>query len=246
MQIDYLLRVAQQSARIAGQERFAFADAENERAAEAGADDHVWMLRTDDGQTVGALEPGAGLAHGFDQVTVEVSSDQVGDDLGIGLAAEDEAFGLELLLEGDVVLDDAVMNDGNGSVAAEMRVGVSVGGAAVGGPARVANAVTTGGRLIGQQRGQLGNSACPLAEVQFRASQRGHAGAVVAAVFQAFQALQQNWLRLTAADVTNDSTHACISPGLSVSRVSDTFCFVRFFGQFMQPGFVPGRNTQRC
>ena len=59
---------------------------------------------------------------------------------------EDDALGLELPLEGGVVLDDAVVDDGDGAVAAEVRVGVAVGGGAVRGPARVADADGSPGR----------------------------------------------------------------------------------------------------
>ena len=64
------------------------------------------------------------------------------DDLRIGLAPEDETLGLKLLPENGVVLDDAVVDDGHVSVAAEMGMGIGVGGAAVSGPARVADAMT--------------------------------------------------------------------------------------------------------
>jgi hypothetical protein len=38
----------------------------------------------------------------------------------------------------------------------------------------------------------------------------GYAGGVVAAVFQAAQAIQKNGERLTAADIANDSAHTCL------------------------------------
>ena len=75
------------------------------------------------------LSSGSDLRDGLDQVAVEVAGDQVGDDLGVGVAVEDDAFGLELALEGGVVLDDAVVDDGDQAVAADVRVGVAVGGA---------------------------------------------------------------------------------------------------------------------
>ena len=46
--------------------------------------------------------------------------DEVGDDFGIGVALEDDAFVLELPLERGVVLDDAVVDDGDGAVVAQM------------------------------------------------------------------------------------------------------------------------------
>ena len=46
----------------------------------------------------------------------------------------------ELPLEGGVVLDDAVVDDGDLAVAADVRMGIAVVGRAVRGPARVADA----------------------------------------------------------------------------------------------------------
>ena len=45
-------------------------------------------------------------------------SDQVGDDLGIGLALKIKAKRLQLRAELGVVLDHAVMNDGDRALAA--------------------------------------------------------------------------------------------------------------------------------
>ncbi len=66
--------------------------------------------------------------------------DEVGDDLGVGFGDEGVAGGGELALEGKVVFDDAVVDDDEGTGAVAVGVGVLFGGAAVGGPAGVADA----------------------------------------------------------------------------------------------------------
>ena len=78
--------------------------------------------------------------HRFFQVAAEVLLDQVGDDLGVGFSAEDVAFGFQLMLERQVVLDDAVVH--HHQVALAIAVGVSIlfGGAAMRGPPCVADA----------------------------------------------------------------------------------------------------------
>ena len=113
----------------------------------------------------------------------------------------------ELPLEGGVVLDDAVVDDGDGAVAADVRVGVAVGGRAVRRPAGVADADAAGGRLVAQRFRQVGDAAGLLAQVQPVARQGGHAGAVVAAVFQPPQPFDQDRLRLPPADVADDAAH---------------------------------------
>ncbi len=64
----------------------------------------------------------------------------MGDDFGVGLGDELVAVGDELGLEGEVVFDDAVVDDDEGAGAVAVGVGVLFGGAAVGGPAGVADA----------------------------------------------------------------------------------------------------------
>ena len=48
-----------------------------------------------------------------------MAGDELGDDFGVGVAVEDDAFAFELALERGVVLDDAVMDDGDEAVAAD-------------------------------------------------------------------------------------------------------------------------------
>ena len=70
--------------------------------------------------------------------------DEVGDDLGVGFGDELVALGEQFGLEGEVVFDDAVVDDDEGAGAVAMGVGVFFRGAAVGGPAGVADAEGAG------------------------------------------------------------------------------------------------------
>ena len=67
--------------------------------------------------------------------------DEVGDDLGVGFGLELVALGDEGLLELEIVLDDAVVDDDEGAGAVAVGVGILFRGPAVGGPAGVADAV---------------------------------------------------------------------------------------------------------
>src|SRR5262245_12689931 len=80
--------VSQQGAGVRSEERLAFADANDERAAEAGPDYQVGVAFAHDCQAVGALEERKYLADGGDEVTLEVVGDEVSDDLGVGLAVK--------------------------------------------------------------------------------------------------------------------------------------------------------------
>jgi hypothetical protein len=65
----------------------------------------------------------------------------VRDDLGVGLGDELMTLFLKQLFEREIVLDDTVVNHHDLSGAIAMRMGVLLGRTAVGGPARVADAV---------------------------------------------------------------------------------------------------------
>ena len=114
---------------------------------------------------------------------------------------------LELPFEEVVVLDDAVVDDGDRAVAAQVGMGIDIGGTAVRGPARVADAGKPWGRLPLQQRFEVGNTTGTLAQPQVGPGDGCHAGAVVAAVFEAGQALQKDRRSFTLSRVTDDSTH---------------------------------------
>ena len=132
----------------------------------------------------------------------------MGDDLGVGFGDELVALGDEGALEGEVVFDDAVVDDDEGAGAVAVGVGVLFGGAAVRGPASVADAE-------GAVDGRFGDDVFEVAEFAGGAAQGeafgptsyGDAGGVVAAILEAAQAFNDDgddWLR---SDISDNSTH---------------------------------------
>ena len=123
---------------------------------------------------------------------LELVFDQVRDDLGVGFADELVAARDEGLLEREVVLDDAVVHHDEGAGAVAVRVRVLLSGAAVCGPARVADAVGAVQRLVAQHGFQVAQLAGGAAHVEFGGvhgvTGDGDAGRIVAAVFQTTQA----------------------------------------------------------
>src|SRR5260370_33345451 len=94
----------------------------------------------------------------------------MGDDFGVSVAVKGNALGLQLAFEGGVILDDAVVYDGDGPVGAEMGMSVAVVGRTMSGPARMADAVAAGGRVIAQELGGVGHAARALAQRHMRSS----------------------------------------------------------------------------
>ncbi len=134
--------------------------------------------------------------------------DQMGNDFGVGLGGELVAFLDQLLLQGEIVLDDAVVHDDNfaGAVAVGMRV--FFGGTSVSGPARMSNAVGAVERLQADgffQVAQLALGAAQLQPVPVAGDR--DAGGIVAAILQPPQPLNNDGDDTLLTDVADNAAH---------------------------------------
>ena len=94
------------------------------------------------------LEPRVDADERLHEVAVVLLLEQVHDDFGVGLGRERVALGDELLAQLAVVLDDAVEHDRElARVAADERMRVLLGDAAVRRPARVTETVVRDGAV---------------------------------------------------------------------------------------------------
>ena len=136
------LRVLDERGDIRAQEVLALAEADDQRRVAAGADHDAGLVAVHGEQGEGAVEARHGGAECLGELAdaAVLAAEQHGGDLGVGLALEGVALGEELVLQLGEVLDDAVVDEGESSVVAEVRVRVAVGRAAVRRPARVADA----------------------------------------------------------------------------------------------------------
>src|SRR5579883_1058863 len=91
---------------------------------------------------------------------------QLRDDFGVRLALEDDAFLFELAPDGEVILNHAVVHDGDQIVATDMRMGVQVGRRSMRGPPSMADANGTRSRLTAEERGEFRHAPGALANVQ--------------------------------------------------------------------------------
>ncbi len=156
------------------------------------------------------MQFGDGLAHRGKQVLVsgEMMMNTVRDDLGVGLRGELIAQPREILTQLLVILDDAVVDDRD-AVARDVRVRIALVRHAMGCPARVGDAEMTGGRCGGQRLGELRDLADGTQPRDRGAAiQHRDAGRVVAAIFEALQALDQDRDDVTSGDRSDDSAHA--------------------------------------
>ena len=187
----------------------------HERGPVAGADDLAGGIRADHRKGPGALESAHGMADGGHEVALAGTRpgilDEVGDDLGIRVGDQIVPIAGQIGAQLAEVLDDAVVHDGYAARAVTVRVGVSVCGGSVRGPARVryARGPHQVGRLaaLAQDRDAaraldaVKGAVCP---------HHLNAGGVVAAVLESREALEKVAHGLVPPGIANDSAHAAL------------------------------------
>ena len=209
--IHHVARVLDDGGRVAREEAAALAEAEQQRRVLARGDDAVGTIGAEHTERVGALDAAQHAAHGLEEVAalVVVELEQLRHDLGIRFGSEGHALRDQKFLELDIVFDDAVVDDGKLAVLADVGVGVDVVRRAVGRPAGMAHA--DGALHIRAAVDEVAQDLEPAhgffdLKLMPRRNDRD-TGAVIAAVFQTGEAVEQNGGSLLAADVSNDTTH---------------------------------------
>jgi len=140
------------------------------------------------------------------EVAVVVAMHEMGDHLRVGLALELIAFLLELGAQLLVVLDDAVVHEGD-LPARDHRVGVVRRRGAMRGPARVRDAGLRLQSLGVHLPGEVFHARDAAHALQVGAVQRRHAAGIVAAVLEAPQALDQDGDDVATGGCADDAAH---------------------------------------
>jgi hypothetical protein len=189
-QVDHVAGDLEQCRGVGGGVVAGVGDAEQQRRAFAGDDDLAGLLVVDDGDGVGADQSLAGELHRLEEIrfVLERGLDQVGDAFGVGVRGEDVALGSQFAAQAFVVLDDAVVDDGD--AAGDVRVGVAFGGHAVGGPAGVGDAGGGGG--AGRGGFEFGDATDRAHTLDAVAADDGNAGRVIAPVFEFLEAFDED------------------------------------------------------
>ena len=163
---------------------------------------------------VGALELTQGTPHRLLQPrgVFEMPLDQMRDDLGVRLRGEDVSFRAQALLDGEVVLDDAVVDHHERTRAVRVRMRVLVGGAPVSRPSRVADAHAAPQRALAKNA--LEHLDAPGRAPHFEAGrpQHGHSGRVVAEILETLESVHDDAHRVLVAEVAHDAAHGLSAP----------------------------------
>ena len=208
-QFHRVLGVGHERRDIRAEEVLPFAQTDDQRGVMARADHHIRLpaVHRQDRERTGQLPGHAaqrleqiGLAGLGDHLLGHLAQ-QLGRHLAVRAGRERVAFGLQLALQHVGVLDDAVVDDGDVAVRAQVRMGVVVARGAVRGPTGVADAhrgLRQG--VLGQVGLQIGQTTRLLPHGHMVHTRGGqcHARGVIATVFQTLQALQTHFQRFAA------------------------------------------------
>ena len=133
---------------------------------------------------------------------------KVRNDFGIGFGCKFVPFFSQLSLQGQVILDDAVMRDNDTSLAIAVRMRVFFGRTPVGRPTRMAETELPRDRLLCEQLFEIFQLARAAADLQLLVLNDSDTGGVVTPVLEGSQAAHDDRDRITRPDVAENSTHA--------------------------------------
>ena len=199
--------------RIAGNvgrdEELAVAEADDDRRAVADGDDLFRIVGRDQHQREQPAHQQQRPPHGvLEAVVLHLALDEVRDDLGVGFGDELVPLPLQLLLQIEIVLDDAVVDDDDLAGAVAVRVRVLFGRPAVRRPARVADAVVAGDRIGADDLLEIRQLAGAAPQVDRAVADDRHARRVVAAIFEPPQPVDQDRDDVLRSDVSDDPAHS--------------------------------------
>ena len=114
VEVDHFIGVFDDRGGVRSQEKLVLANPNDQRAALSGRDEHFWVLQGHDHNGISAHNFCEGQPYRFVNSTVFVFLDvfdKVDEDLSIGIALESMAFVYQVLLEGGIIFDNAVVDD---------------------------------------------------------------------------------------------------------------------------------------
>jgi hypothetical protein len=121
-------------------------------------------------------------------------------------------LGLQSLTQGEIVLNDAILDDGDFAAAISVGMGVALIGRPVSGPARVPHGDVTIDRVLVKQPPEVNQFTSVAANADMSILNVGDARRVVTTIFKALKALKYYVCSLARANVTDNSTHDFFPP----------------------------------
>ena len=207
LQIDDAPRPGRQRNRVRAEVILAFAIADGERRSHARADDQIRIVAEQESDGEGAVQAWQDRGDGIfgARSALNFAGDEMRDHFAVSLAEEGSAVGDQLVAQWLEILDDAIVDQRYRP--GDVRMGVADGRRTVRRPARMGDAdVATEG--IGLQLGcEIIQLALGAAAVELAAVDGADAGAVIAAIFEALQPIEQPLRDGGFSDNSDNSAH---------------------------------------
>ena len=204
-------RVAQDGGDVGRDEELAVAEADDDRRTVADGDDLFRIVgRNQHEREQPAHQQQRAADRVLEAVVFHLALDQVRDDFRVGFGDELVALALQLLLQVEVVLDDAVVDDDDLAGAVAVRMGVFFGRPAVRRPARVADAVVADSGCRVDDVFEVRELAGAAPQFDAAVAHDGDARRVVAAIFEPPQAVDEHRHDFLRSDVADDSAHCLL------------------------------------
>ncbi|OPZ80565.1 MAG: hypothetical protein BWY77_01016 [bacterium ADurb.Bin431] len=209
IQIGDALDHPHQRGGIGGEEKLLLAVADHQGRAVACGHQGIGMIPVDDSQAVGALYAREPLTDRLAQLHApfEILLEEMAEHLAVGLGLEGMAFADELIAQEGKILNDAVVHHRDATAAVAVGMGIDRIGLAVGGPTGMADSQSTLRRLRWQYPFQLGDLAGRLLHPDPLIGPERNPGAVIAAVLQPVQPVEQQGQRILTADIAHYPAH---------------------------------------
>ena len=181
--------------------------ADGERRAVAGGDQQLLLALEHEGQREGAAQllERARDRHLGIEPAVDLARHPERDGLRVGLRLGQVAVLGEVGEQLAEILDDAVVD--HRDLVGRVRMGIALGRRAVGGPARVADADHAVERLDAQLCREIAELALGAAARDLAALERRDAGAVIAAILEPLQRIDQARRDRFDPDDPDDAAH---------------------------------------
>ena len=142
-------------------------------------------------------------------------------DFGVGLGGKLVSFGLQLVFQLNIILNDSVVDDDNLSGAVAMRVGVFFRGAAMRGPARVSDAIQAVKRGLGDGLFEVAQLSRGAPNLHFAVLlDDGNAGRIVAAILEPPQTVQNQRHDFLRSDIPDDPAHVSLTPASNFKELA--------------------------
>ena len=185
------------------------ADADDNRRPLAHRHDLVRIVGMDQHHPEQPAQPRERAADGsLEPVAPQLALYEMRDDLGVGFGFEPVPVAQQLLLQVEVVLDDAVVDEDDSAAAIAMRVGVLLRRPAVGGPSGMTDAVAPAvDRIRPDDLLEARELAGAAPHLDVAVAHERDAGRVVAAILEVAQRVDQHRDDRLGADVANDAAH---------------------------------------